>query len=443
MNTSNSSIHSLSAKPPLPSLLTAGNAAPSTASQELSASFSEMLRSKVQPAATPAPQPQPPAKSEAPKAQASGSNNSEAAAASKNQDANRLQQHQQEQRRLQERQQQARHDTPSADKAAAGKHADKTAEPKDGDATEAASEREERSATEATANPALAGQQAGPARPATELASARGLGAADTVTGEERDSALPTDAAALLAGPAKTNPGVAKGGKVEADGALQKAGLDAHAARTAALPAQGQDAVAATGAQAPGAIAVAAAAAAPGQPSFESLLSAAAAQQGQPTGDTVSTPSSATPTHLSLAPELHESAFAPEMAARLSVLAADGVQEARLHLNPSEMGPVLVQIQLDGQQAQISFHAEQAETRAVLENSLPELAAALRENGLTLSGGGVFQQARDPGQSGGQDGQAGSARHATAAPAGTDSEPGPLMTMPRQQATRGVLDMYA
>ncbi|MCV2355025.1 flagellar hook-length control protein FliK [Paucibacter sp. B2R-40] len=98
---------------------------------------------------------------------------------------------------------------------------------------------------------------------------------------------------------------------------------------------------------------------------------------------------------LSFSQPLTDPGFAPEMAARLSVLAADGVQEARLHLNPAEMGPVSVQIIVEGQQAQVSFHAEHEQTRAVLEQSLPDLAAALRDSGLTLSGGGVFQQPGD------------------------------------------------
>ena len=57
------------------------------------------------------------------------------------------------------------------------------------------------------------------------------------------------------------------------------------------------------------------------------------------------------------------------------------------------MGPVSVQIVIDGSQAQVSFQALQAETRQALEQSLPDLAAALQGQGLTLSGGGVFQQA--------------------------------------------------
>lgn len=91
---------------------------------------------------------------------------------------------------------------------------------------------------------------------------------------------------------------------------------------------------------------------------------------------------------------LHSSAFAPELAASVSLLAVDGVQQAELQLNPADMGPVAVQIVVDGSQAQVSFHAVQAETRQALEQSLPDLAAALQGQGLTLSGGGVFQQAR-------------------------------------------------
>ena len=90
---------------------------------------------------------------------------------------------------------------------------------------------------------------------------------------------------------------------------------------------------------------------------------------------------------------LQSSHFGPELAASVSLLAVDGVQQAELQLNPAEMGPVAVQIVVDGAQAQVSFHAVQAETRQALEQSLPDLAAALQGQGLTLAGGGVFQQA--------------------------------------------------
>jgi len=82
---------------------------------------------------------------------------------------------------------------------------------------------------------------------------------------------------------------------------------------------------------------------------------------------------------------------------QVSVLARDGVEHAELQLNPAEMGPVSVQIVMDGTQARIDFGADAAGTRQAIEHSLPDLAAALREAGLTLSGGGVSQHAHGRG----------------------------------------------
>jgi flagellar hook-length control protein FliK len=107
---------------------------------------------------------------------------------------------------------------------------------------------------------------------------------------------------------------------------------------------------------------------------------------------------------------LHSSDFGPDLAASVSLLAVDGVQSAELQLNPAEMGPVAVQIVLDGNQAQVSFQAAQAETRQALEQSLPDLAAALQGSGLTLSGGGVSQQAPRDQQAGNEPGNTGGAR---------------------------------
>jgi flagellar hook-length control protein FliK len=94
-------------------------------------------------------------------------------------------------------------------------------------------------------------------------------------------------------------------------------------------------------------------------------------------------------------------AFAPALAAQVTVMARDGVQRAELRLNPAELGPVSVQIVVDGAQARVDFVAESAQTRQSIENGLPTLASALRDAGLTLAGGGVFQQPRDP-RGGGQ-----------------------------------------
>lgn len=84
--------------------------------------------------------------------------------------------------------------------------------------------------------------------------------------------------------------------------------------------------------------------------------------------------------------------FAGQLAAQVSVWVGDGVQQAELHLNPADLGPISVQIQIEGEHAHVAFAADAAVTREAIERGLPELASALREQGLTLSGGGVFQQ---------------------------------------------------
>jgi flagellar hook-length control protein FliK len=118
--------------------------------------------------------------------------------------------------------------------------------------------------------------------------------------------------------------------------------------------------------------------------------------------------------------------FATAFGVQVSVLAQDGVQQAELHLNPTDMGPVSIHIVLDGSEARVDFGADLAATRHAIEMSLPELAGALRDAGFTLAGGGVSQHAGgrsgsgDPGASNTSRGIDGAAAAAQAkAPAAT------------------------
>ena len=71
---------------------------------------------------------------------------------------------------------------------------------------------------------------------------------------------------------------------------------------------------------------------------------------------------------------------------QVSVLAQDGVQQAELHLNPADMGPVSVQI-VDGRHAGPHRVRRRRSRRPgrLIEAGLPELASALRDAGLTLA----------------------------------------------------------
>ncbi|MDH5539329.1 MAG: flagellar hook-length control protein FliK [Rhizobacter sp.] len=119
------------------------------------------------------------------------------------------------------------------------------------------------------------------------------------------------------------------------------------------------------------------------------------------------------PVGASLATPTTSPDFRAALGLQVSMLARNGVQSAELQLNPPEMGPVSIQIVLDGRHAQINFGADMAQTRQLIESGMPELASALRDAGLTLTGGGVSQHG------GGKRGDA----ESNSAPDGTQGDP--------------------
>jgi flagellar hook-length control protein FliK len=137
---------------------------------------------------------------------------------------------------------------------------------------------------------------------------------------------------------------------------------------------------------------------------------------------------------------IDEPGFGAALGSQVSLWVRDGVQEARLQLHPAELGPVTVQIALDGQAAHVDFTAAVAATRDSIEQSLPALAAALRESGFTLAGGGVSSHA---GQGGGDERrQRAGAGHGNRSRADDGADDGPLLSAPRRW-TRSLLDVYA
>ena len=148
---------------------------------------------------------------------------------------------------------------------------------------------------------------------------------------------------------------------------------------------------------------------------------------------------SAPPFQAELAVPLGTPEFAPALGSQLSVLVRDGVEHARLKLNPAEMGPIDVRISVDGPQAQVEFSAAHAGTRQMLQDAVPALASALRESGLTLTGGGVFDQPRE--QRG--DMQRGpSPQRGTAFDDTNEALPSSAQVS-RPTTARGVVDLYA
>ena len=155
----------------------------------------------------------------------------------------------------------------------------------------------------------------------------------------------------------------------------------------------------------------------------------------------------------SLPTPLDSPEFPQAMADRIGLWVAgaaqDGPMTAELRLNPAEMGPVHIRIELDGQNANVDFAAAALETRQAIEASLSRLSEALAEAGLSLSGGGVSDQPQQQAwtQAQGQsDSGSGRGRGASmSGPSGLNAETPDSTTNPSQlpRGRADGLDLYA
>ncbi|NRF68503.1 flagellar hook-length control protein FliK [Aquincola sp. S2] len=218
---------------------------------------------------------------------------------------------------------------------------------------------------------------------------------------------------------------------------VARAGAQAHGGRDDAS--SGERFTAAAAAAAPG---TAPAQAMPAAPRFADQLQSLLVPATAAPAPTAAAPSFADAPTYSLPASPQSPEFAPAMGAQITLLAKDGVQQARIELNPVDLGPVLVQISLDGSAARVDFHAEVASTRQAIESSLPALAGSLRDAGMTLTGGGVFQQPQQ--QSSGRHGaEDGHRRHNGPGQRGNEGGPAAVSTTVRPGARRGLVDLVA
>ncbi len=79
------------------------------------------------------------------------------------------------------------------------------------------------------------------------------------------------------------------------------------------------------------------------------------------------------------------------MGERMVWMARNSIQQAKLQLNPRDMGPVEVRVSLNQDQASVHFVAQQAATRDALEQALPRLREMFQESGLNLAQSEVSQ----------------------------------------------------
>ncbi|MGA8031951.1 MAG: flagellar hook-length control protein FliK, partial [Casimicrobiaceae bacterium] len=91
------------------------------------------------------------------------------------------------------------------------------------------------------------------------------------------------------------------------------------------------------------------------------------------------------PTHVA---SVNTPAFTPgwqdEMLGKLAHVVLSRHERAELKLNPGELGPVAVRIEMHADQAAVTIVAASPDTRSALEQSLPQLRDLLAAQGITL-----------------------------------------------------------
>lgn len=129
-------------------------------------------------------------------------------------------------------------------------------------------------------------------------------------------------------------------------------------------------------------------------PALGSLVTAhtpaATVSQGQATTATTS----ATPV-LDIQPAIQTAAWNRVMSGRVVWMAREGVQHAELKLNPASLGPVEVRLNMNNEQASVTFIANHAATRDALEQALPRLRESFTENGMELTDAEVSQHSSE------------------------------------------------
>lgn len=137
--------------------------------------------------------------------------------------------------------------------------------------------------------------------------------------------------------------------------------------------------------------------------------------------------------------------FGERFAVEVAMLTTAGIERAEINVFPRDLGPVRIELALNGEAARVAFSATHPDTRQAIEQSLPILKEMLAERGIALSDASV------------SDGRSGSTRQddREAAPGSRPGTPpdrhqgatgaDPLAVRRRllPAGSRGLLDVYA
>ncbi len=92
------------------------------------------------------------------------------------------------------------------------------------------------------------------------------------------------------------------------------------------------------------------------------------------------TPAAPTPS-VTIHASVDSSEFAQSLSDRVSWMVGNGLNGAKLQVNPPQLGPIELRISVNGDHAQVSMVTHSAVTRDALESSMPKLREMLGAQG--------------------------------------------------------------
>ncbi len=126
-----------------------------------------------------------------------------------------------------------------------------------------------------------------------------------------------------------------------------------------------------------------------------SLTEVSSAAFQLPPGNTTPT----TPvTQMTLSTPLTHAAWSDEFSQQITWMASQRNQNAELHLNPPNLGPLDVVLNMNGDQATILFTSPHAAVREAIEQAMPKLREMLADSGIMLGNAMVSDQSAQKNQ---------------------------------------------
>ena len=131
------------------------------------------------------------------------------------------------------------------------------------------------------------------------------------------------------------------------------------------------------------------------------------------------------------------------LGSRIVTMVAEGIQEARIQLDPPELGSMELKLQVHQDQTSVQVQVQNNQVRDVLEANAQRLRDALAQQGMTLSGFDVSTQSGSSQQQSGQPGSDGNDQYGSDGVLTTDDESSLQEPRGVVSAVNSLLDTFA